>query len=60
LGLGWLEGGRVDSSGDHRIAMAAAVAATAATGPITISGAEAAAVSWPRFYEALEALWSSR
>ena len=60
LGLGWLEGGRVDSAGDHRIAMAAAVAATAATNPITIVGAEAAAVSWPRFYEALEALWSSR
>lgn len=60
LGIGWLEGGRVDSAGDHRIAMAAAVAATAAAGPVTISGATAAAVSWPRFYEALEALWSSR
>ncbi len=60
LGVGWLEGGRVDSAGDHRIAMAAAVAATAANNPVTISGAEAAAVSWPRFYEALEALWSSR
>lgn len=60
LGVGWLEGGRVDSGGDHRIAMAAGVAATAATNPITIGNAEAAAVSWPRFYEALEALWSSR
>ena len=60
LGVGWLDGGRVDAEGDHRIAMAAAVAATAATGPITIEGAEAASVSWPRYFEALEALWSSR
>jgi 3-phosphoshikimate 1-carboxyvinyltransferase len=60
LGLGWLEGGVVQSAGDHRIAMAGAVAATAATGPITIAGASAAGVSWPRFYEALEALWSSQ
>jgi 3-phosphoshikimate 1-carboxyvinyltransferase len=60
LGLGWLDGGAVAADGDHRIAMAGAVAATGATGPVTISGAEAANVSWPRFYEALEALWSSR
>lgn len=60
LGLGWLEEGTVDAVGDHRIAMAAAVAATAATGPVTIVGADTAAVSWPRFFEALEALWSSR
>jgi 3-phosphoshikimate 1-carboxyvinyltransferase len=60
LGLGWLDGGTVDAAGDHRIAMAGAVAATAATGPVTIAGAEAAGVSWPRFFEALEALWSSQ
>jgi len=60
LGLGWLDGGRVDAGGDHRIAMAAAVAASAATGPVTISGADSVGVSWPRFFEALEALWSSR
>lgn len=60
LGLGWLDGGVVEAAGDHRIAMAGAVAATAATGPITISGAGSVAVSWPRFFEALEALWSSR
>jgi 3-phosphoshikimate 1-carboxyvinyltransferase len=60
VGLGWLDGGTVDSGGDHRIAMAAAVAATGALGPVTIEGAAAAAVSWPRFYEALEALWSSQ
>lgn len=60
LGLGWLDGGVVEADGDHRIAMAGAVAATAATGPVTISGAETVVVSWPRFFEALEALWSSR
>lgn len=60
LGLGWLDGGRVDAEGDHRIAMAAGVAATGATGPVTIDGAQAADVSWPRFFEALEALWSSQ
>jgi 3-phosphoshikimate 1-carboxyvinyltransferase len=60
LGIGWLDGGTVDAGGDHRIAMAGAVAATGAAGPVTITGAGAAGVSWPRFYEALEALWSSR
>ena len=60
LGLGWLDGGVVAAEGDHRIAMAGAVAATGATGPVTISGADTVGVSWPRFFEALEALWSSR
>jgi 3-phosphoshikimate 1-carboxyvinyltransferase len=60
LGIGWLESGTVVAAGDHRIAMAGAVAATGATGPVTISGADVAGVSWPRFFEALEALWSSR
>lgn len=60
VGLGWLDGGTVHSFGDHRIAMAAGVAATATRNPVEIVGAEAAAVSWPDFYETLEALWSSR
>ncbi len=60
LGLGWLDGGVVEAEGDHRIAMAGAVAATAATGPVTIAGAQSVGVSWPRFFEALEALWSSQ
>jgi 3-phosphoshikimate 1-carboxyvinyltransferase len=60
VGLGWLDGGEVDSHGDHRIALASAVAATSARGPVTVSRAAAAAVSWPDFYETLEALWSSR
>ncbi len=38
---GGLSGGTVDSCNDHRIAMAAAVAALAATGPVTITRAQA-------------------
>ena len=51
-----LHGAEVDARGDHRIAMAAAVAALAASGPTTIHGAEAAAVSFPGFWGALEAV----
>ncbi len=47
---------RVDSFGDHRIAMAFAVAALAADGECTIEGAEAASVSFPEFFDLLEAL----
>lgn len=43
----------LDSAGDHRIAMAFAVAALAADGPSTIRGAEAAGVSFPEFYAIL-------
>ncbi|HEV8147524.1 MAG TPA: 3-phosphoshikimate 1-carboxyvinyltransferase [Bryobacteraceae bacterium] len=42
-----------DSAGDHRIAMAFAVAALAADGPCAIEGAEAASVSFPEFYSTL-------
>jgi len=42
-----------DSFGDHRIAMAFAVAALAADGESTIRGAEAAAVSFPEFWDTL-------
>src|SRR5688572_27974889 len=42
-----LTGGRADAHGDHRLAMAFAVAALGATGPTTITGAGAAAVSYP-------------
>jgi len=60
IGTGFLDGGTVDAAGDHRIAMAGAVAATAAQGPVTIDGASAAAVSWPSIYDTLEAVWSSQ
>ncbi len=43
----------LDSFGDHRIAMAFAVAALIADGPSTLEGAEAARVSFPDFFGTL-------
>lgn len=43
----------VDSHGDHRIAMAFAIAALSADGPCVIQGAEAASVSFPGFWDTL-------
>jgi 3-phosphoshikimate 1-carboxyvinyltransferase len=57
VGTGFLKGGVVESAQDHRIAMSAAVAALRADGPVTIRDADVAAVSWPGFYETLEAMW---
>jgi 3-phosphoshikimate 1-carboxyvinyltransferase len=51
-----LRGGEVDARHDHRLAMAFAVAALGATGPTTIHGAGAAAVSYPEFFTVLEGL----
>ncbi len=48
-----LHGAELDSFGDHRIAMAFAVAALRAEGETTIRGADAAAVSYPAFFEEL-------
>lgn len=44
---------QVDSCGDHRIAMAFAVAALAADGECKIQNADAAAVSYPEFFDTL-------
>lgn len=49
-----LHGAELDSFGDHRIAMAFAVAALRAEGETTICGADAAGVSYPTFFEELE------
>lgn len=49
-----LSGGEVDSHGDHRIAMALAIAATVANGPVTIQGAESVEKSYPDFWKDLE------
>jgi 3-phosphoshikimate 1-carboxyvinyltransferase len=51
-----LHGAELDSFGDHRIAMAFAVAALRAEGETKIQGADAAVISCPGFYTALEAL----
>jgi 3-phosphoshikimate 1-carboxyvinyltransferase len=45
-----LTGGTVNSYNDHRIAMAAAIAATVCSNPVTISGAEAVNKSYPSFW----------
>ena len=46
-----LKGGTVDATGDHRIAMAAAVAATVCTDPVTVLGAESVEKSYPAFWQ---------
>ena len=51
-----LPGGTVDAAGDHRIAMAAAVAAVACEAPVTITGAQAVDKSYPAFWRDLAAL----
>ncbi len=53
---GRLTGGRVQAHGDHRLAMAFAVAGLTADAPVTIEGADAAAVSYPSFFDDLERL----
>lgn len=46
----------IDAAGDHRIAMAAAIAATVADGPITILGAHCVSKSYPGFWDAYKKL----
>ena len=46
----------VDSFNDHRIAMMAAIAATKCVKPVTITGAQCVAKSYPGFWEDLERL----
>ena len=55
-GRSGLRGGTADAFRDHRIAMAAAVAAGGAEKPVTILGAEAVNKSYPGFFEQLQAL----
>ena len=49
-------GGTVDGANDHRIVMAAAIAATRADGPVTILGAEAVNKSYPSFWDVYKRL----
>ena len=46
-----LHGGEVDGAGDHRIVMAAAMAAAFCRGDVIINGAEAVTKSYPDFFE---------
>ena len=51
-----LHGAAIDSGLDHRIAMAFSIAALRAEGDTEIQGAEAAAVSFPEFFEQIDTL----
>ena len=51
-----LEGARVNSWGDHRVAMALAVAALLADGKTEIEGAECVDISYPDFFDHLDEL----
>lgn len=51
-----LEGARVASFGDHRVAMALAVAGLLADGKTEIEDAECVAISYPGFWDHLESL----
>jgi 3-phosphoshikimate 1-carboxyvinyltransferase len=53
---GKLHGAEIDPRGDHRIAMAFAVAGLAANGPTIIRDADCAGVSYPTFFEDLNRL----
>lgn len=48
-----LQGAKVNSCGDHRLAMSLSILALAAKGSSTITGAECADVSFPGFYKLL-------
>ncbi len=50
-----LQGAYIDAAGDHRIAMAFAVAGLVAEGETAIEGAEWADISFPGFFQALSA-----
>lgn len=49
-----LRGAELDSFGDHRIAMAFAIAALRADGDTLIKGSESAAISYPAFFNTLD------
>ncbi len=52
-GVSRLSGGVADAKQDHRLVMAAAIAATVSSSPVIIEGAEAVEKSHPAFFEAL-------
>jgi 3-phosphoshikimate 1-carboxyvinyltransferase len=58
-GTGKLKGAVVASQGDHRIAMTLGVAGLAASDETVVDGAEAAAISYPDFWDSLTYLTES-
>ncbi len=55
-----LQGTRLDSLGDHRIAMAFAIAGLFAEGETTITGTDCVNTSYPGFYEVLQKVTAAR
>lgn len=55
-GVARLRGGAVETRGDHRIAMAAAVLACGASGPVVVDDATVVAKSYPGFWRDFESL----
>ena len=51
-----MRGGETDAAGDHRLAMAFAIAALGAESPSVINGADSVAISYPEFFATLESL----
>lgn len=51
-----LTGGKMDSYGDHRLGMMAAIASLIATGPIEINDPACIDISYPTFFEDLETI----
>ena len=48
---GMFKSAQIDTQNDHRIAMAAAIAATVADGPVTITNAQCVEKSYPQFWD---------
>ncbi len=55
-GIGVLDGGTVDSFGDHRMAMTAACASLICKNPVTVRNAQAVSKSYPAFWEDFKSL----
>ncbi len=55
-GGGGLKGASIETLGDHRLAMAASVAALVAEGETTLSDGDCVRISFPKFFEMLEGL----
>ncbi len=55
-GTGAPRGGVADARGDHRMAMAFAIAGLAAQGPSRVEGADAVVISYPAFFDTLQRL----
>lgn len=59
-GVSRLQGGIADPLGDHRLAMTAAVAASACAGPVTVLDADCVQKSYPAFWADFRRLTPSR